>query len=84
VADVGMVRQGIRTRDLPRPASVCVCLLDEPETAALAAREGITRSAAAMRRSGRYLDGAVAAIGNAPTALFELLSMIRAGRPRPP
>ena len=50
--------------------------------AALAARLGTTRSAAAIDLWGERLDGAVVAIGNAPTALFRLLE-ITAGGLRP-
>ena len=55
------------------------CGMAADETAALARREGITRGAAAMRlRAGSGgLDGAVVAIGNAPTALFEVLRLVR-------
>lgn len=83
VVDVGMVRQGIRARHLPEPASPILCGLDDPETAALAAREGMTRSAAAMRLAADRLNGAVIAIGNAPTALFEVMALARAGIIRP-
>lgn len=83
IADVGMVKQGVRVRHLPEPRSPVLCLLDEPETAALAADERITRSAAAIRRCAPYLDGAVVAIGNAPTALFELLAMAGRGLVQP-
>ena len=44
---------------------------------------GTTRSAAALELWRDRLDGAVVAIGNAPTALFHLLDMIDAGAPRP-
>ena len=50
---------------------------------ALAAELGTTRSAAALELWRDRLDGAVVAIGNAPTALFRLLEMIDAGAPRP-
>ena len=42
-----------------------------------------TRSAAALELWGDKLDGAVVAIGNAPTALFHLLNLMEAGAPRP-
>lgn len=42
-----------------------------------------TRSAAALELWGAKLEGAVVAIGNAPTALFHLLNLIEAGAPRP-
>jgi precorrin-8X/cobalt-precorrin-8 methylmutase len=44
---------------------------------------GTTRSAAALELWRDRLDGAVVAIGNAPTALFHLLDMVAAGAPRP-
>jgi precorrin-8X/cobalt-precorrin-8 methylmutase len=50
---------------------------------ALAQTLGTTRSAAALELWGERLDGAVVAIGNAPTALFRLLELIDAGARRP-
>jgi precorrin-8X/cobalt-precorrin-8 methylmutase len=50
---------------------------------ALATRLGTTRSAAAIDLWSDHLDGAVVAIGNAPTALFRLLELLDAGAPRP-
>jgi precorrin-8X/cobalt-precorrin-8 methylmutase len=50
---------------------------------ALAARLGTTRSAAALELWLDRLDGAVVAVGNAPTALFRLLELVAAGAPRP-
>jgi cobalt-factor III methyltransferase len=77
VTDVEMLRAGIR-RDLADPLGVSVlCGLGDPETVALAASAGITRSAAGLRRSAAKVgDGAVVAIGNAPTALIEALTLI--------
>ena len=49
----------------------------------LAATLGTTRSAAALELWRDRLDGAVVAIGNAPTALFRLLEMLEAGAPKP-
>jgi precorrin-8X/cobalt-precorrin-8 methylmutase len=77
MVDVEMLRTGVR-RDLAGPLGVeAVCALDETETAALAASAGLTRSAAGMRRlAGRVGDGAVVAVGNAPTALDEAVRLI--------
>jgi precorrin-8X/cobalt-precorrin-8 methylmutase len=67
VCDTRMVAGGITQREATVP------LLD-PRTAELAARAGITRTAAAMRlATGETAPGAVWVVGNAPTALFELL-----------
>ena len=67
VCDTRMVAGGITRREATVP------LLD-PRTAQLAASEGITRTAAAMRlAAAETAPGAVWVVGNAPTALFELL-----------
>lgn len=60
-----------------------VCMLDWPEVAATAQRLGTTRSAAAIDCSEKAIDGAVVAIGNAPTALFRLLERVAATGLRP-
>lgn len=82
LCDATMVRAGVTRRRLPADNDV-VCLLDDPRTAQLAARLGTTRTAAALHLWGERLDGAVVAIGNAPTALFTLLELVAAGAPRP-
>ena len=67
VCDTRMVAGGITRREASVP------LLD-PRAAELAASEGITRTAAAMRLAVQEIGaGAVWVVGNAPTALFELL-----------
>ena len=60
-----------------------VCTLRDPRVPELAAKLGTTRSAAALELWRDRLDGAVVAIGNAPTALFRLLEMLEAGAPQP-
>ena len=82
LCDAEMVASGITRSRLPAGNEV-VCTLRDPAVPALAAELGNTRSAAALDLWGDRLDGAVVAIGNAPTALFRLLEMIEAGAPRP-
>ena len=77
-----MVADGVTRTRLPADNRV-VCSLGEPGLAELAARMGTTRSAAAMEHWLPLLDGAVVAIGNAPTSLFRLLELIDAGAPKP-
>ncbi|GAB4050017.1 precorrin-8X methylmutase [Catellatospora paridis] len=74
VVDVTMVGAGI-TRYPTR------CLVASSRAAELAAAEGVTRSAAAVRlAAAEHPTGAVWAVGNAPTALYELLRLAAAGR----
>ena len=82
LCDAFMVAQGITRARLPADNAV-VCTLREPETARIAGEIGNTRSAAALRLWGDRMAGSVVAIGNAPTALFHLLEMLRDGAPKP-
>ncbi|MEV3853899.1 precorrin-8X methylmutase [Streptomyces sp. NPDC050095] len=82
LCDAHMVASGVTRKRLPADNDV-LCTLRDPQVAALADELGTTRSAAALELWRDRLDGAVVAIGNAPTALFHLLEMIANGAPRP-
>ena len=82
LADAHMVASGVTRARLPKDNDV-VCMLRDGRVPALARELGTTRSAAAFSLLEDRLDGAVVAIGNAPTALFHLLEMILDGAPRP-
>ncbi|WP_407938426.1 precorrin-8X methylmutase [Nocardioides scoriae] len=82
LADAHMVASGVTRARLPRDNEV-VCLLRSPLVPPLAEEWGTTRSAAAVSLWEPLLEGAVVAIGNAPTALFHLLEMLIDGAPRP-
>ena len=69
VADVGMVAAGVTARE-------ALCFVSDPRARELSERLGITRSAAGFRLAAQEVgEGAVWVVGNAPTALFELLEM---------
>ncbi|WP_417688186.1 precorrin-8X methylmutase [Roseibium sp.] len=80
--DVEMVAHGIIRSRLPQQNDV-ICTLNDRPVPELAQTLGTTRSAAAVELWHERLEGAVVAIGNAPTALFHLLEMIAAGGPKP-
>jgi precorrin-8X/cobalt-precorrin-8 methylmutase len=82
LCDAEMVASGVTRARLPASNDV-VCTLRDPGVPALAQRLGTTRSAAALELWRDRLDGAVVAIGNAPTVLFHLLDMLDAGAPCP-
>lgn len=82
LCDAKMVANGITRSRLPA-ANEILCTLDDPAVPELAGKLGNTRSAAAMELWRDRLEGAVVAIGNAPTALFRLLEMLDKGAPRP-
>ncbi|WP_108395882.1 precorrin-8X methylmutase [Devosia submarina] len=80
--DAEMVARGVTAARLPAQNEV-ICTLRDPQTPALAAELGNTRSAAALRLWLPRLEGSVVAIGNAPTALFFLLELLRDGALKP-
>jgi precorrin-8X/cobalt-precorrin-8 methylmutase len=82
LCDSRMVAEGITRKRLPAENAV-ICTLNHPDVPELSQRLNNTRSAAALELWRPNLEGAVIAIGNAPTALFYLLEMLDAGAPKP-
>ena len=82
LCDATMVAAGVTRKRLPADNEV-LCLLGDPRVPELALTMNNTRSVAALDLLRDRLDGAVVAIGNAPTALFHLLDMLDTGAPRP-
>ncbi len=80
--DSNMVAHGITRARLPAENPVRCSLRDE-DIAAAAVSAGNTRSAVAVDRWLADLDGALAVIGNAPTALFRLLELVLDGAAKP-
>ncbi len=78
LCDVKMLQAG-----MTKVRSEILCAVDRPEVAALARDKGCTRAAAAMELLAPHLEGAIVAIGNAPTALWKIMEMARDGGPRP-
>ena len=79
VTDVRMVDAGI-TRERLGPLNVKVfCFSADSDVAAVAGNDGVTKTAASMRKAAPYLKGGIAVIGNAPTALAELLRLVNDG-----
>ena len=81
--DVEMVRTGINKKKLASFGGEVHCLVADADVAVRAKELGITRSMVAMRQFGKALNGSIVAIGNAPTALFEVLRMVREEGIRP-
>ncbi|MBQ6976601.1 MAG: precorrin-8X methylmutase [Selenomonadaceae bacterium] len=75
--DVEMVRTGINKRALKKFGGEVFCKVADDDTKNFAAEKNITRSMAAMRLFGEKLNNSIVAIGNAPTALFEVLRLVR-------
>jgi precorrin-8X/cobalt-precorrin-8 methylmutase len=81
--DTHMVRIGVNEQRVLAYGGTLECLISDPDIAEESRRIGRTRAACAMRAFGARLDGAVVALGNAPTALREVLALAREGVARP-
>jgi precorrin-8X/cobalt-precorrin-8 methylmutase len=77
VTDTTMALAGINKRLLARFNIAASCFVAAPEVAEASEKEGITRSIIAMRKGASDPCNGIFVIGNAPTALFELLRLIR-------
>jgi precorrin-8X/cobalt-precorrin-8 methylmutase len=82
LCDATMVATGVTRSRLPKDNDV-LCFLNDPRVPDFAKQWRTTRTAAAVSLWAPHLDGAVVAIGNAPTALFHLLELILDGGPLP-
>ena len=72
--DTHMVRIGVNESRVEAYGGALECLIADQAIVEESRRTGRTRAACAMRAFGRRLDGAVVAVGNAPTALREVLA----------
>jgi precorrin-8X/cobalt-precorrin-8 methylmutase len=75
LCDAYMVSEGVTRKRLPADNTV-ICTLRDPAVPDMAKEMSNTRSAAALELWRPHLEGALVAIGNAPTALFHLLNML--------
>jgi precorrin-8X/cobalt-precorrin-8 methylmutase len=69
VVDISMVEAGIRYDKIYN-------FINDKETYKIAKNEGITRAVASMRMAKNLIDGGIVVIGNAPTALFEVIRLV--------
>ncbi len=83
VTDVDMVLAAISKKSLNDLQLKAVCHISDAAVAEQARNLGNTRSETAMRYASKEMDGGIIAIGNAPTALYEVINMIREGTTRP-
>jgi len=83
IVDTEMVRSGLDSRRLAACGCAVACLISDPEIVREARQSGRTRAACAMRAFGPRLQDAIVALGNAPTALREVLAVAAEGLAEP-
>lgn len=77
VVDVNGVIGGLNKQNLRDFKNDTVCNISSPDVMEQAKKEGKTRSQVAMRMAAPSIDGGVAVVGNAPTALQEVIQMVQ-------
>ncbi len=83
VADVQMVQVGISKPRLAKYGGDVRVYISDADVMEEAKRLNTTRAILSMRKAAREADGAIYAIGNAPTALLELIRLVKEGEARP-
>ena len=83
VVDVNGVIGGLNKQNPKDFGNKIVCNISSPEIMELAKKEGKTRSQISMRAAKLDINGGVVAIGNAPTALLEVIEMVKEGIAKP-
>ena len=83
VTDTTMAQSGINKRALAALGGETHCFIADPDVAQQAKERGVTRSLVSMEKAAELNKPLVFAIGNAPTALFSICDLVRAGRLSP-
>ncbi|HZA06632.1 MAG TPA: precorrin-8X methylmutase [Nitrososphaeraceae archaeon] len=83
VTDVDMVLSAINKKLVTDLGLKVMCYISDKSLANEARKFNKTRSQMAMRRAANEMNGGIVAIGNAPTALYETINMIREGVTKP-
>jgi len=83
ISDVDMVLAAINKKSLADLGLSAACYISDSKVAEEARKSGKTRSETAIRRAAREMEAGIVVIGNAPTALYEVIGMMREGLTRP-
>ena len=83
VVDVNGVIGGLNKQNPKDFQNKIICNISNPEIMEIAKKENKTRSQISMRAAQSDIDGGIVAIGNAPTALIEVIKMIKEGIVKP-
>jgi precorrin-8X/cobalt-precorrin-8 methylmutase len=83
VVDVNMVLSGINKKSVAKIGTNLICNISNKEVVEISKNQNKTRSTVAMRYSSKEIDGGIVVIGNAPTALYEVIKMVNEDAARP-
>ncbi|MFC5540310.1 MAG: precorrin-8X methylmutase [Bacilli bacterium] len=83
IADVQMIVSGSGRKRFQKYGGDLHCYISDEDVSQEAKEEGVTRAIMSMRKAAREHEGGIYAIGNAPTALLELIRLVKEGIAKP-
>ena len=83
ITDTTMAQSGINKKILAQFGGQARCFIGDADVAEEARARGVTRSLVSMEKAARLNKPLIFAIGNAPTALFSICDLMRAGKLKP-
>ncbi|MEM2759730.1 MAG: precorrin-8X methylmutase [Nitrososphaerales archaeon] len=83
VGDSDIVLAGLNKKNLQEHGIKTICYISDPDIACEAKRLNKTRAEVSMRKAIDYINNGIVAIGNAPTALYEVIKMVREDAVKP-
>ncbi|MFS0576816.1 precorrin-8X methylmutase [Sporosarcina sp. 179-K 3D1 HS] len=83
VADVQMVQVGVSKPRIEKYGGDVRVYISDPDVMAEAKKQNLTRAIISMQKAVKEAEGGIFAIGNAPTALLELIRLVKNGEARP-
>lgn len=83
ICDTSMVKAGINKKALSAFGARVICFINDKDVIRKSAKIKIARAILSMQKAASFMNGAIIAIGNAPTALFELSALVKKGKVKP-
>lgn len=79
ITDTNMALSGVSKPGLRKLGGQALCYMADPEVATESKTRGVTRAVVSVERAAREHPGCIYAVGNAPTALFEIVGQMEQG-----
>lgn len=83
ITDTQMARMGIRKKDIEANGGKVECFMTDPQVAKAALAKGVTRAKEAINMAADRYSGGIYVVGNAPTALLQLIELMEKGQVAP-
>lgn len=83
IVDSNMAEAGVNKNAVKSFKGKVLCFMSDKNIISQSKKLNITRAILSMRKAAKFIDGAIVAIGNAPTALFEVCDLIQRNKIKP-